>query len=96
MFGQNASVSKIPATVPDDKNNRFTPKEKESICVTFKLHSTNPNRFDSAYLPLGNATGTPQFLTFDVYARASGLKKRNNFSWTTLRFAFDGKICSER
>lgn len=94
VFGQNASVSKIPATVPDDKNNRFTPKEKESICVTFKLHSTNPNRFDSAYLPLGNATGTPQFLTFDVYARASGLKKRNNFSWTTLRFAFDGKLYS--
>jgi len=94
VFGQNANCSKIPATVPEDKFNRVSPVEKESICVNFKIHATNPKRFDSVYLPFGNVSGSPVFLTFNIFARASGLKKRDRMSRVTLRFAVCGKLYS--
>lgn len=94
IFGQNVSCSKIPATIPEDKFDRFIPVEKESLCVTFKVHATNPKRFDSAYLPFGNVIGTPVFLTFDIYVRASGLRKRDRIPWSSLRFALGGKLYS--
>jgi len=94
IFGQNVACSKIPATVPEMKTDRFTPAERESVCVTFRIHGANPKRFDSAYLPLGNAPEHSQFLTFDVFTRISGTKKKNRMSWTTFRFVLCGKLYS--
>ena len=96
IFGQNVTCSKIPATVitPKQNKNRFTPTERESVCVTFQIHQANPKRFDSAYLMFGNAPTDSQFLTFNIFTRISGLKKKNRMSWTTFRFALCGKLYS--
>lgn len=96
IFGQNVTCSKIPATVitPEQNKNRFTPTERESVCVTFQIHQANPKRFDSAYLMFGNAPTDSQFLTFNIFTRISGLKKKNRMSWTTFRFALCGKLYS--
>ena len=94
IFGRNAACSKIPATIPETNTARFIPAEKESVCVTFRVHRTDPKRFDSAYLLFGNAPAHSQFLTFDIFTRISGLKKKNRMSWVTFRFALCGKLYS--
>ena len=94
IFGRNAACSRIPATIPETNTARFIPAEKESVCVTFRVHRTDPKRFDSAYLLFGNAPAHSQFLTFDIFTRISGLKKKNRMSWVTFRFALCGKLYS--
>lgn len=92
VFGQNVSFVKIPATIPENKFERFIPVEKESLCVTFNVQARTPKRFDSAYLALGNTASLPDYLVFDIYTRVAGQKKHSSLQWVTFRFALNGKL----
>ncbi|MBN2640135.1 MAG: hypothetical protein JXR78_00640 [Victivallales bacterium] len=94
VFGQNVSFAKIPATQIPEGTGNFIPSEKESINVIFRTNITNPRRFDSVYLSLGNTLGFPRYMTFDVYARASGLRRHERMPWATLRFVLCGQLYS--
>lgn len=93
-YGQNASFSIIPATVVKEGMDKFTPAEKKSISVSFRTNAEVKNRFDSVYLSLGSVPNTPEYLSFYVYTRAAGLKKRERMSTATLRFALGSKLFS--
>lgn len=94
VFGQGVSCSKVPATSSPSKNTYATPLEKESICTTFNLHSANLKRFDSAYLSLGNVPEKPDYLTFSVYIKAIGQKKKHRIQWVTFPFALGQNLYS--
>jgi hypothetical protein len=94
VFGDNASFSKVPATLIDEMGVPFSPMETESLLITFNVQAKNPARFDSVYLPLGPVGGTPQYFVFDVIARQEMLKKGKQMPWLTLNFELCGKVFS--
>jgi hypothetical protein len=88
VFGVNGKFSTIPATKGDPGPGRLQPVEKESMVITFTANAHMPGRYDSVYLPLGNAkAGAPKYLSFFVYPRATGLKRNDHTSAVPMRFA---------
>lgn len=93
-YGQNGSFSRIPATQAEEKHAKPMKGEQESIVLTFRANAAAENRFDSVYLSTGAVSGQPFYLSFRVYPRYVGLKKREKTTWLPLRFALCGKVYS--
>ncbi len=91
-YGHNASFSRIPATQVTEGFHKFVPEEKKSIVITHRVNADADDRFDSVYLMLESVPAGACYLSFDVYARATGLKSHERMNGAALRFALGNRL----